>query len=315
MVVNMTGYGRLGNQLLHFASFIANSVENDYKLVYYGFDNYIGHFPYFQTANYNVFKTNDPIEISDRCTRNKMVKSALGFIYNNYKNIKSMAPFVNLYEITLQMLRLPEIGFDLNEPRFIERARRRLVFVSGWRFNDLQNMEKHKQLIREVFAPLPSVNEYIHTLIGYYKSLADLIIGVHIRRTDYKDYMNGKWFYELDVYNGFMEAISNSFRQEGKSVMFIICTDELIKKELFSMDIIFNEQTNFMIDLYSLASCDYIIGPPSTFSGWASYYGDVPIFYIEDEYIPPDFGPVSFGKGYHSWFCKSSTDMNRCLIG
>ena len=32
-----------------------------------------------------------------------------------------------------------------------------------------------------------------------------------------------------------------------------------------------------MIDLYGLAACDYIIGPPSTYSHWASFWGKGPL--------------------------------------
>jgi hypothetical protein len=38
-------------------------------------------------------------------------------------------------------------------------------------------------------------------------------------------------------------------------------------------------------DLFSLAACDYIMGPSSTFTIWASFYGDVPLFMIKDPLI------------------------------
>ncbi|MCJ7694471.1 MAG: hypothetical protein MUO40_03510, partial [Anaerolineaceae bacterium] len=34
-------------------------------------------------------------------------------------------------------------------------------------------------------------------------------------------------------------------------------------------------------DLYSLAKCDYITGPPSTYSSWAAYYGSKFIHHFE----------------------------------
>ena len=37
-------------------------------------------------------------------------------------------------------------------------------------------------------------------------------------------------------------------------------------------------------DLYSLAACDYIIGPPSTYTQWASFYGQVPRFVHNRKY-------------------------------
>jgi hypothetical protein len=38
-------------------------------------------------------------------------------------------------------------------------------------------------------------------------------------------------------------------------------------------------------DMYALAGCDYIIGPPSTFSMWASFIGKVPLFHLHDREI------------------------------
>ena len=66
-------------------------------------------------------------------------------------------------------------------------------------------------------------------------------------------------------------------------------------------------------DMYLLASCDYIIGPNSTFSHWASFWGAVPLHILDwktmDRFCPsnsvhyPDpyhhfrvFEPADFGK-------------------
>jgi hypothetical protein len=38
--------------------------------------------------------------------------------------------------------------------------------------------------------------------------------------------------------------------------------------------------TPAVVDLYSLAGCDYILGPPSTFSQWASFYGNKPMLHL-----------------------------------
>lgn len=50
-------------------------------------------------------------------------------------------------------------------------------------------------------------------------------------------------------------------------------------------------------DLYSLSKCDYIIGPPSTFSRWASLVGHVPIHLIWDKNKPilkESFSPMLY---------------------
>ena len=53
--------------------------------------------------------------------------------------------------------------------------------------------------------------------------------------------------------------------------------------------------------MYSLAECDYIVGPPSTFSTWASFYGNVPIYRITDpsaEFSIADFKVLIPGMDY-----------------
>jgi hypothetical protein len=37
-----------------------------------------------------------------------------------------------------------------------------------------------------------------------------------------------------------------------------------------------------MGDLHALARCDYIFGPQSTFTQWASFYGNKPLFLLKD---------------------------------
>jgi hypothetical protein len=39
---------------------------------------------------------------------------------------------------------------------------------------------------------------------------------------------------------------------------------------------------HFKQDLYSLAGYDYIVGPRSTYSGLASFGGEVPLYFIEN---------------------------------
>lgn len=35
-------------------------------------------------------------------------------------------------------------------------------------------------------------------------------------------------------------------------------------------------------DMYAPAGCDYIVGPPGSFSNWASFYGQAPIHLLYD---------------------------------
>ena len=109
-----------------------------------------------------------------------------------------------------------------------------------------------------------------------------IIVGVHVRRTDYKEWNNGAYYYGYETYRSFMEQI---VKFSDKAVHFVICSDEKLEKGVF--DPIKGQVTisdnDFMTDLSILSLCDYIIGPPSTFASYASFYGNTPRFTIYNE--------------------------------
>jgi len=54
--------------------------------------------------------------------------------------------------------------------------------------------------------------------------------------------------------------------------MFFIASNEKISKEMTSdLEYFSNIDGSAPEDLYALSKCDYILGPPSTFSYWAGF--------------------------------------------
>jgi hypothetical protein len=45
-----------------------------------------------------------------------------------------------------------------------------------------------------------------------------------------------------------------------------------------------------MGDLYALAKCDYLLGTLSSFSQWASFYGNKPLYQVRDGHEHPERG-------------------------
>ena len=68
----------------------------------------------------------------------------------------------------------------------------------------------------------------------------------------------------------------------GKKVGFIVCSNvaQSIMDPL--LPVVYPGPGQPVEDLYALAACDYIIGPPSTFSRWASFYGKTPLWEMRD---------------------------------
>lgn len=134
-----------------------------------------------------------------------------------------------------------------------------------------------------------------------------IVVGVHIRRGDYKEWKDGRYYYEDEIYDRFMDRIECLFKE--KTVKFYIASNEPIPDYLRGRHDVFSGYGTAPDDLYALSQCDFIIGPPSTFSKWASLMGHVPyhIIYDRDEVISTvdDFSPLKshtqFENGVQIW--------------
>ena len=159
----------------------------------------------------------------------------------------------------------------------------KLGFYLGWSMrNRCENLLTDKTELRRIFMPNSDIQHKVDSLFGEYRVGTTLIVGVHIRRGDYKSFMNGRFYYDDTVYEQRMEEVIRLCKD--KNVRFYLASNENIpeiltqKFEAFSIP-----KANTAEDLYALSKCDLLLGPPSTFTQWVSYLNDIPLFYIYDK--------------------------------
>lgn len=157
-----------------------------------------------------------------------------------------------------------------------------LCFLQGWQYRAPQSTRKHEAQIRSFFAPTET---YVNTLDAFFKQqvhAAEVVIGVHIRRGDYKSFEGGRYFYEIEQYHAIMKQAAALFA--GKNTHFLICSNETIPLEKLQVSgaTLTMAPNHELLDMYSMARCHYIIGPPSTYSMWASVYGQVPLYQLRE---------------------------------
>lgn len=109
-----------------------------------------------------------------------------------------------------------------------------------------------------------------------------MLIGIVIRHGDYRTWLDGKYFYSMETYTKLMKQVEALF--SDKKAKFLICSDEEQDTNVFTSAMInFCFRSGHMIEnLYSLAECDYIVSPPSTYGMWASFYGKTPLYIVND---------------------------------
>jgi hypothetical protein len=156
-----------------------------------------------------------------------------------------------------------------------------IVFIEGWKIRCNKTLIKHNEEIKKFFAPRKCYLVNISKIIEPIKREYDLVIGLHIRRGDYKEYLPDLYF-TPEEYIYFLKKIEHYFCNRY-NIAVIICSDEEIDKDLFNKNNYYFSTGHFVEDMYILSECDYIFGVSSTFSLWASFYGEVPLFMIENK--------------------------------
>ncbi|MBD2188610.1 alpha-1,2-fucosyltransferase [Pseudanabaena mucicola] len=270
MVIIQNKSGQLANRLFLFSHFIANAIENEYFLINPTFDEYCQYF-YATRSNdfgsyfiYTRFPINIPFILFKICF---------------YLAVK-IFPISRWHEF-VECSTDEEIS--LSNTNFLNKFKTKITIVNGWLFRDNKNFLKHSDIIRSFFTPDTEVLEAINQLILDCRNRCEIIVGVHIRRGDYKLWENGKYYFNDDVYINKMNQLEKCFNLIGKRVLFLICSNEPIEIDNFREKNIQLGIGLIIEDLYSLAQCDYLIGPPSTYSMWASFYGKVPLLHIREK--------------------------------
>ena len=183
-------------------------------------------------------------------------------------------------------------GFDehvhINSPEFLESIdTEKIVLVDGdvfWNYSD--GIKKYYRTLVSHFRPVYSIEQNAEKFDREVHVDCDLYIGVHIRHGDYKQWRGGKHFYELKDYLEVMKHTEGLF--PDKRIKFLVCSNETFKATEFDDLNVVIGPGNFMEDVYSLTYCDYLMGPPSGFTWWASLYGEKPLCFITSK----DFRPT-----------------------
>jgi hypothetical protein len=270
MIIAGDKFGQLANRLFKFGHLIACSMENNTKLVYPHFDDYKHLFPSIQKEHgFSIY-----------FHENRLIHKIL------------LTSFTIFNLITKYFLRSSQwhenfvgtnVEINLSDPAVKAKLKKKIVVLNGWNIRDRASFNARTSEIKEIFKPSgvhkDNINLFISSLRGEY----DYLIGVHIRLGDYKNWAGGKYYYPLEFYANKCKEMLGELKQTNRNTVFVICSDEDIDIALFR-GINFQKSTGHIIeDLYVLSNCDYIFGPPSTYSMWASFYGGKPLLHLHDK--------------------------------
>lgn len=286
MVIIGSKSGQLGNRLFAFSHFIANAIEFGYEVWNPSFYDYAG---YFENTHYDFF-----CRFPSRRTRLGHTPHLQAAMYDS---IFKSAVLYHRFGLGNQWLRVLNIwkshdwkarsyeqaqvrNYDLSSEEFLRlRKSCRVLVAQGWLYRDEDNLRRHAAQLRDFFVPIEPHASNVARLIEQARRDGDVLVGVHIRQGDYAQWSGGKYLYSTQQYVELLKCMTELWR--GKRIRFLICSNVRQDATLFrELNCVWG--TNHLVeDMYALAQCDYLIGPPSTFTMWASFYGTVPLFKVE----------------------------------
>lgn len=163
------------------------------------------------------------------------------------------------------------------------------IYLTGWLFRNPEGLKKYRKEIVEYFKPKEKYTRSAEIKIKELKNEYKNIVGVHIRQSDYKEFKGGKYFISQERVREILDEYLREAEKIPTETVFIITSDGLIEKNIFSGLNIEINKGNPIEDMYLLSLCDAIIGSNSSFGHFASYYGNIPHIILENENIDWDY--------------------------
>jgi hypothetical protein len=252
MVILVYPYGRHSNRLFQNLHIEAFCIEN--------------HIPFFNATLYGMARL-------FAFPSKYLLAICIYFLFRLVKLLRltrlRLLPFMDFTEKSNQKV----------YEEFLLHGRENIVFVGGWEFRVHELVLKHANYLRNKY----SINRTDANFNSLEKKLKEyeIIIGIHIRRKDYRQWQGGKYAYDDASYNHFIEAMVKFF--PGKKIIVLYFSDEILKSSNLyqSVDTIVSKN-KYYIDYQLMGKCNYLLGPPSTFTTWASFLYRIPYLHIEN---------------------------------
>jgi hypothetical protein len=273
MIVIAEKYGQLGNRLFVFAHVLACALEHGVKVSNPAFDEYA---EFFENTRRDLF-CRHPARASLLTGRRLR-----GWLYAAAHRLAHSLAYRSPSNRFWHVVQVAEGDrYDLRSPEFVAAAREKsLVFVQGWLLRDEVSLRKHADAVRGFFKPVGALERRVAAHVARAREGCDVLVGVHIRQGDYRGFEGGRYFYGSGEYARMMGEAESLFA--GRRVGFLICSNVRQDEAVFAGLHYTSGPGHFVEDMYALAGCDYIVGPPSTYTLWASFYGGAPLYHVRE---------------------------------
>lgn len=170
---------------------------------------------------------------------------------------------------------------DINAPEFVARLRAsRWTLLAGYDLRGWDAFDAQTDRIRAFLRPVPRFWKTADGFLTDLRQRHDPLVAVHIRRTDYRVWNGGMFFFADPQY---LEWIAQIRARCGVRTGFVLSADEPVDRSPFDPSFCYwSEGTaggsgHYLDAMATLAGCDLIAAVPSTFAAWTAFFGGRPL--------------------------------------
>lgn len=212
------------------------------------------------------------------------------------------------YLAALRLLPTASFKYDDCDREALERKmlRHRHIVVSGWHARWYDLFLKYRDEITDLFTLDSQYTDPVKAKMQEAEqgSTGSIVrLGVHIRRGDYRIFHDGKYLYDDEVYQRHIRRFM--MLHPGKAIHVYIATNDPEVKESSYQEQCPGAHVHCLggsspEDLFMLSECDYLIGPPSTYSLVAAMYRDIPLYRMDE--TDEDMMTLESFRRFDYWF-------------
>lgn len=276
MIISIGGAGRLGNNILLAADLASFALEHDLQLEILGLSSLARYLRCNALAKIRVHGQSHGLPRAYRFLRNSHVANSL-----------RRATALGDWPLPLVTVVGDRHGGCPTPGKLVRLARKKCVVYAGWNFRAQPLLVRHQSQVRTLLKLQPRVTERVSELMRGLRDEQGAILGLHIRRGDYRTWCDGRFYYDDHTYQQSAINVLEACRKEFLNPRILLVSDEPTEwpSELSGVPVI-RFMGSVVEDLAALSLCDRILGPPSTFAMSASLIGNVPYLQVTDPRAP-----------------------------
>jgi len=264
-VIIWKNYGQLGNRLLTFSNVISIGISRGWSVYNPSFKEFGANFEYFKPQLIPHYCANrQPRLVQNLANSNFLWKIIISLLQK-----KRLLAALHSANILLDSDDLTNINIRDLDLR-LKKLNKKFLVWSAWNLSFKEVRDKYRSELVYIFRPSESIACSVKSAMCQF-SRSNLVIGVHLRRGDYASFADGIYFFPFELYRKLMLRLMDIYG--STQVQFAIFSNERVPNAMLAGLPAISMRGSTMEDLYCLAKCDLIVGPPSTFSEWASFYG------------------------------------------